>query len=102
MKQFFCLKVQAWNPYKPLPPTPVCDQRSSSSSTESLPNDHTPAPSQPSQPPAPVAVQSEPDPYNSLSSEAKNFVNSLTAMGFTRSRASRAVEKFGADEKEVR
>ncbi|KAK7116196.1 ubiquitin-associated protein 1-like isoform X2 [Littorina saxatilis] len=80
---------QPWNPYKPLPPTPVSELRSSSSSTESLPTDQH------------HSNNTEVDPYNSLSSEAKNFVNNLTSMGFSRSRASRAVEKFGADQKEV-
>ena len=42
------------------------------------------------------------DPYNELSSESKTFVNNLTAMGFTRPRAARAVHTYGADEREVR
>lgn len=100
--------TEPWNPYKPLPPTPVSGQRSSSSSSESLPNDHQCSYSPPASRPPParasqgmLSTQSELDPYNSLSSEAKVFVNNLTAMGFSRSRAARAVQKFGADEKEV-
>ena len=106
---FWCV-LQPWNPYKPLPPTPVSELRSSSSSTESLPTDQqqSPSPRIPSTTStttncvaAAPATQPEVDPYHSLSSDGKTFVNNLTAMGFSRSRASRAVEKFGPDEREV-
>lgn len=100
---------QPWNPYKPLPPTPVSDLRSSSSSTESLPTEPTPNPSPLVLSPSPSEfgaaasrlLGEENDPYHRLSSDAKTFVNKLTSMGFSRSRASRAVEKFGNDEREV-
>ncbi|KAL8616700.1 hypothetical protein ACOMHN_031682 [Nucella lapillus] len=102
---------QPWNPYKPLPPTPVSDLRSSSSSTESLPTEPTPNPSPLVLSPSPsefgaaaasrLLFGEENDPYPRLSNEARTFVNKLTSMGFSRSRASRAVEKFGNDEREV-
>ena len=112
IKVYTLCVLQPWNPYKPLPPTPVSELRSSSSSTESLPTDpqqspspHVPSPSSAtfttSSVAAAPALHPEVDPYHSLSSDAKTFVNNLTAMGFSRSRASRAVEKFGADEREV-
>ncbi|XP_076465032.1 uncharacterized protein LOC143296913 [Babylonia areolata] len=103
---------QPWNPYTPLPPTPVPDLPPSSHSPEGLsadrrqtpspsPRGHTPSPQPPSSSGAVPGGQPDHDPYASLSSEAKTFVNNLTSMGFPRSRVSRAVEKFGVDEREV-
>nr|KAG5703654.1 hypothetical protein BaRGS_002528 [Batillaria attramentaria] len=96
---------QPWNPYKPLPPTPHShspDMRSASSSSGSPSPDLRRSPG-PHLPTTSTAMPASPelDPYNSLSHEAKAFVNNLTSMGFSRSRAARAVQKFGADEREV-
>ncbi|GFO13590.1 ubiquitin-associated protein 1 [Plakobranchus ocellatus] len=41
------------------------------------------------------------DPYSSLSKEEQTFTDILTNMGFLRPRVARAVQKFGAKEKEV-
>lgn len=92
---------QLWNPYKPLPPPPRSyspDPRSGSSSSPS-PNQRVSPIPQPSA--TLITPPPEADPYSSLSAEAQGFVNTLTSMGFSRSRAARAVQKFGADEKEV-
>ncbi|KAK7492542.1 hypothetical protein BaRGS_00016208 [Batillaria attramentaria] len=84
-----------WNPYKPLPPTPHShspDMRSASSSSGSPSPDLRRSPG-PHLPTTSTAMPASPelDPYNSLSHEAKAFVNNLTSMGFSRSRAARAV-----------
>ncbi|KAL8602256.1 hypothetical protein ACOMHN_022769 [Nucella lapillus] len=111
--------AQPWNPFPRLPPTPVQDLWSCSSSPETLPADlahpNSPPPGlasstamwagsttpQPAPTPAPTHEPSDYDPYPGLSSQAKTFVSNLTSMGFSRSRVSRAVEKFGTDEREV-
>ena len=41
------------------------------------------------------------DPYPSMSSESQRFVDSISLMGFPRSRVARSVEKHGKDGKQV-
>lgn len=83
------LLCQSWNRYSPLPqpaqtgfgtesPSPL----SSSSLTE---------------PKTVIDV----DPYNNLPQDSKRVVDTVASMGFSKASAARAVEKLGADQKEV-
>lgn len=42
-----------------------------------------------------------PDPYSNLPPDSRRVVDSVASMGFPKAQASRAVEKLGADQKEV-
>lgn len=42
-----------------------------------------------------------PDPYSNLPADSRRVVDSLASMGFPKAQAARAVEKLGADQKEV-
>ncbi|XP_013089955.2 ubiquitin-associated protein 1-like isoform X1 [Biomphalaria glabrata] len=64
-----------WNKHRPLPPPPSTSGHSK-----------------------PLGLS---DPYQSLSKADQQFVDSLITMGFQKARVSRAVAKFGQDEKEV-
>lgn len=84
------VKSVTWNKYQPLPdavpslPVTVPGSYSSRSSSSSD-----------------LASPSEVDPYLRLSPKAQHAVDNLVSMGFSKPRASRAVERFGEDEKEV-
>lgn len=43
-----------------------------------------------------------PDPYSNLPADSRRVVDSLASMGFPKAQAARAVEKLGADQKEVK
>lgn len=42
-----------------------------------------------------------PDPYSNLPPDSRRVVDSVASMGFPKAQAARAVEKLGADQKEV-
>lgn len=42
-----------------------------------------------------------PDPYSNLPPDSRQVVDSVASMGFPKAQAARAVEKLGADQKEV-
>ena len=48
-----------------------------------------------------LQIDQQPDPYDKLSPDKQRFVDNVTDMGFLRSRVSRAVEKFGMNDKLV-
>lgn len=43
-----------------------------------------------------------PDPYSNLPPDSRRVVDSVASMGFPKAQAARAVEKLGADQKEVK
>ena len=50
---------------------------------------------------AATSTSNLPDPYPSMSSEAKSLVDTISAMGFPRACVARAVNKHGSDDKQV-
>ncbi|XP_064620272.1 ubiquitin-associated protein 1-like isoform X2 [Lineus longissimus] len=80
---------QTWNRYSPLPPS--TNMRNSVSDTS---RGSTPTSSE-----SPTA--SLPDPFARLSREEQQFTMSITDMGFPRAQVARAVQKLGADGKQV-
>lgn len=87
--QLFICSLQSWNRYSPLPQPAHSGFRTgspSSSSSGSLTELKTVVP---------------PDPYSNLPPDSRRVVDSVASMGFPKAQAARAVEKLGADQKEV-
>lgn len=79
----------SWNRYSPLPQPAQSGFRTgspSSLSSGSLTEPKTVVP---------------PDPYSNLPPDSRRVVDSVASMGFPKTQAARAVEKLGADQKEV-
>lgn len=78
--------MQLWNQCQPLPGIgqPI---NAPKPETDSSPDD--------------FCSPSDLDPYTQMSLSSKAIVDHLVAMGFSKPRAARAVEKLGEDEKEV-
>eukprot|EP00105_Crassostrea_gigas_P011378 XP_011427005.1 PREDICTED: probable histone-lysine N-methyltransferase set-2 isoform X2 [Crassostrea gigas] len=80
---------QSWNRYSPLPQpaqSGFTTGSPSSLSSGSLTEPKTVVP---------------PDPYSNLPADSRRVVDSVASMGFPKAQAARAVEKLGADQKEV-
>ncbi|XP_061172588.1 ubiquitin-associated protein 1-like isoform X2 [Saccostrea echinata] len=80
---------QSWNRYSPLPQPAQPGFRTGSPS--SLTSGST----------TDLKMVVNVDPYNNLPPDSKRIVDSVVGMGFSKAGAARAVEKLGADEKEV-
>lgn len=81
--------LQSWNRYSPLPQpaqSGFTTRSPSSLSSGSLTEPKTVVP---------------PDPYSNLPPDSRRVVDSVASMGFPKAQAARAVEKLGADQKEV-
>jgi hypothetical protein len=78
---------QSWNRYSPLPQPGFGPESLHSVSSASSLTD--------------VKTVVDVDPYDRLSLESKRVVDSVVGMGFPKARTARAVERLGADQKEV-